>query len=391
MPDPRFFIPFDPRLQPAPSGEPLRQLWRVHALLERSASGGKLPLNFALREFALAGSAAIPELRRAAADNSLPPHTRELASMGVRMAVCDEIGGSLAFALNHAPGELAPEVGAAVLARLLYPDLDPEAPIRKIDRMGKAAAKFVGQALGRPLDEQLLAERPLDVVLRLGEFWRTKRFAGKRDDFYDARNSMLPDVLERKSGLPITLSVVYLALARRLGLQAEGIGLPGHFIVRVTLKQEGREGVVYVDPFHHARPLDVPACKKLVESQGRRFVPGEHLRPVSTRDLLLRMCYNLLNLYDAKSESLQAEWVATVLLHLNAHHPSARMVRAERRLQRGEKPLGVADLYAVLSEGPGTPAAKEAAAWLRRLESRSPFEDLPNRKLLSPLEVTRYS
>ena len=94
-------------------------------------------------------------------------------------------------------------------------------------------------------------------------------FAGNHADYYDPKNSYLNDVLDRKVGLPITLSLVAAAVGTRAGLTVEGVGLPGHFVAKVV----GEDGAaVFFDPFHSGRFLDTAACERLVEeATGRPF------------------------------------------------------------------------------------------------------------------------
>src|SRR3954465_11070555 len=83
-------------------------------------------------------------------------------------------------------------------------------------------------------------------------------FRGNTDDYYDPRNSYLNDVLDRRTGIPITLAVLYMALGRRVGLPLEGVSFPGHFLVRLGL----RAGVPVLDPFAHGTPQSAPLPRR---------------------------------------------------------------------------------------------------------------------------------
>src|SRR5438105_9106878 len=116
-------------------------------------------------------------------------------------------------------------------------------------------------------------------------------FRGNIHDYYDPRNSYLNEVLDRRTGLPITLSVVAMAVGQRAGLQIAGVGLPGHFIVKASAN--GRE--VLFDPFHGGRQLTPEDCESLVQQvTGISFqATPEKLQPTSLPMLLIRLLTNL--------------------------------------------------------------------------------------------------
>src|SRR5262249_16693036 len=90
-------------------------------------------------------------------------------------------------------------------------------------------------------------------------------FAGNVTNYYDPRNSFLNEVIDRRLGIPITLSLVYIELARRIGLSLSGIGLPGHFIVGISGREQADDSGFYVDPFHSGRIMDDSDCAQMVE------------------------------------------------------------------------------------------------------------------------------
>jgi regulator of sirC expression with transglutaminase-like and TPR domain len=120
-------------------------------------------------------------------------------------------------------------------------------------------------------------------------------YRGNASAYTDPRNSYLNEVLDRRLGIPITLSVIYMIVAQRLGLPVDGVGLPGHFIVSV----EGPNGPLFLDPFNGGRQLSVIECARLVElSTGYTgpFQP-EWLQAVRPLEILVRMLHNLRNVY----------------------------------------------------------------------------------------------
>jgi regulator of sirC expression with transglutaminase-like and TPR domain len=119
------------------------------------------------------------------------------------------------------------------------------------------------------------------------------QFRGNQQDYYDPRNSFIDQVLERKLGIPISLSAVYLLVGWKAGLPMFGVGLPGHFIVGVST---GKGTASYLDPFRHGARLTPLECEQLVAQCGYNFEPGM-LRPVSNEYIFGRALENLLQIY----------------------------------------------------------------------------------------------
>lgn len=363
--------PPDPRRLPAPEGELFRREHRVQALLERCHGLDRDRFAEVLQEIMLHGTAALPHLR--AASSAGEPEAASLARAMVRALVPDEIGKLLAQGLAQAEDGYPVELAAAVLARLDNPDLSVKLVLEQLDALAARARQVIASDLQKQLTPQILSTQTLDVLFRFGEFWKAEGFRGNTEDFYDAKNSWLPHVLEHRTGLPISLSIVYLALCRRIGLNAEGVGLPWHFVVRVEVATKDAQGYLFIDPFHAARPLDIDDCRKLVENHGQRFDPEEHLRPVHAREIVIRMCNNLLAVYDHTKKHGEGERVATVLTHLSPNEAGPRVIRAERRLRRGDFRQAREDLAAALDLAPSGPIAQYASKMLRQIEYDHPF------------------
>jgi regulator of sirC expression with transglutaminase-like and TPR domain len=135
-------------------------------------------------------------------------------------------------------------------------------------------------------------------------------FAGNTADYGDPRNSFLPDVIDRRLGLPITLAVLMIEVGRRIGVGLTGVGMPGHFLVGVADDSES-----WVDPFHAGALLDRASCRArfvAVHGPGATF-RDEFLAPTSSRLILLRMLANLQQTYAAR-RSADARWVARLRL-----------------------------------------------------------------------------
>jgi len=118
-------------------------------------------------------------------------------------------------------------------------------------------------------------------------------FRGNTDDYYCERNSLLPSVIETRMGIPITLTLLYIMVARRAGIKVDGINLPGHFIAR--------HGEVLFDPFHKGRILTKADCEEILTRQNLKL-RASHLDAASPRQILLRVLANLLYVYDLRGD-----------------------------------------------------------------------------------------
>jgi regulator of sirC expression with transglutaminase-like and TPR domain len=152
------------------------------------------------------------------------------------------------------------------------------------------------RALDGLADRAIRRASPSDPsVFRLGhlhaEMFDVDGYRGDQEDYYDTRNAYLNEVMDRKLGLPISLSVIFLHAATRMGLAAAGVGLPGHYIVKVQFELNE----VYVDPFNGGATLTMSEIAELISgmSGGRARLTGEHLRAWSARETLARMLANL--------------------------------------------------------------------------------------------------
>jgi regulator of sirC expression with transglutaminase-like and TPR domain len=147
-----------------------------------------------------------------------------------------------------------------------------------------------------------------------------QRFSGNRDDFYDPRNSWLHEVIDRKLGIPISLAIVYIATASRLGMDVRGISFPGHFLVKHVGGLE-----IVVDPFS-GRILDHAACaERLTASAGSQavFRPAHHLRAASEREILVRLLSNLEHIWLNRGDPERALACCDRILLLTPDAPDA--------------------------------------------------------------------
>ncbi|MCA1620079.1 MAG: transglutaminase-like domain-containing protein [Acidobacteria bacterium] len=190
-------------------------------------------------------------------------------------------------------------------------------------------------------------------------------FAGNEADYYDPRNSMLHQVLGRRKGIPITLSVVYAEVGRRAGLRVEGLGLPGHFIVRA---REGGGEWVLVDPFN-GRQTDQEECQARLDLiyEGKIALEDAHLRPVGARAILVRMLGNLKAVYARARLYRRALAAVERILLLTPQDLEERRDRGMLLAQLGRLPEAVVETQLYLNLAPEAPDADSVSEQLTRM------------------------
>jgi regulator of sirC expression with transglutaminase-like and TPR domain len=175
---------------------------------------------------------------------------------------------------------------AALLVALPeYPGLDVASYIEELDRMGATAALRISESRGLP---------PLGSVIRY--LYEELGFHGNTTDYYDPRNSFLNEVLDRRTGIPISLALVLTEICRRVGIDARGVSFPGHFLVRVS-DEDG--DIMFVDPFD-GRLLDDRHLAELHERAIGKEAPIDPrvLEPATKGHVLLRILNNLRAIYE---------------------------------------------------------------------------------------------
>ncbi|HEX3719160.1 MAG TPA: transglutaminase-like domain-containing protein [Verrucomicrobiae bacterium] len=206
----------------------------------------------------------------------------------------------LAFCLNQGE-DFDLEHGVLLLSRTQYPLINIEGYSAVLD-------DYAGD-----LRERLDLNGPSDQILRVinDYLFREQKFAGDEQNFYDPQNSYFNCVMDRRIGNPISLSLLYLLLSRRLRLPVVGIGLPGHFLCRYQTSRSE----LYVDAFHGGRLLAKADCVKHVINLRQRF-DESCLAPVSSRRILLRICAQLHQIYTQQKSPVQIERLQRYLVAL---------------------------------------------------------------------------
>src|SRR6266404_3700930 len=204
-------------------------------------------------------------------------------------------------------------VAALMIARIEYPCLDAGPYLDRIDAIGREAKRRVDAARQAPGDAPPRAD-PDDYarVMALNEYlFGELRFVGNSVTYEDPRNSFLNEVLDRRTGIPITLAMVYMEVDRRAGLHVEGVNFPGHFLVRC-------QGQI-IDTFHGGAILSEDACRVLLRRhEGEDATLEPHLTGQATkRQILARMLVNLKQNYVQMNSFPQAKDITEVLLAID--------------------------------------------------------------------------
>jgi len=187
----------------------------------------------------------------------------------------------LAFCLSRGE-DLDAEQGAWLLAQTQYPNINITAYQALFDSY---AADL------RPRVD--LGQEPLAILTTINDYLFARlKFTGNEQNYYDPENSYLNRVLDRRTGNPVSLCLVYLALGRRLRLPIAGIAMPGHFLCRY----QSTRGEIFIDAFRQGKLLAKADCVRMLQTSALEFMDG-FLTPISPRRMLLRMTHNLHQIY----------------------------------------------------------------------------------------------
>jgi regulator of sirC expression with transglutaminase-like and TPR domain len=248
-------------------------------------------------------------------------------------------------------------LGAALIARDTYDDLDVPALLAELAALGEPASAL---DLSAPLRDRVLA---------VSRRFESHGFRGNADDYYDPKNSLLPDVLSRKLGIPITLSIVWCAMAERAGLIARGIAFPGHFLVRVDATHQASDTPIVVDPFTSGRILDAADAAALLR---RALGDGAQLHaslftPASSRATLVRLLTNLEATWAKRGEHARAFIAVDRIVTLVPDSTRMLRERAALALRIGATEVARADLTRVIELEPLAPDVPHIEARLAKL------------------------
>lgn len=220
--------------------------------------------------------------------------------------------------------------------------------------------------LGKEAHERLKGENGNSVEALNRFLFDEHCFAGNRRDYYDPRNSFLNEVIDRRKGIPITLSLVYMEVAQRAGLKAEGVCFPGHFIVR-TFSHDGSPNLI--DTYNCCR-LDRDGCQSLLDNLygGSVNLRDEHLRPSSKREILVRMLTNLKAVYTRNNMHRQAVAASDRILLVTPNDAEEHRDRGAllTHLERYTEAIEETETYLRLA--PNAPDAEQVREYLNLIK-----------------------
>ncbi len=247
------------------------------------------------------------------------------------------------------------------IAQEEYPDLDAGAVLARLDRLGE---RVRARAPARERAASLLSALRWVLVEEEG-------LHGDERDYHDPRNSFLNEVLERKVGIPISLSVVWMEVARRAGLRLDGVGFPGHFLTKYA-SPGGIE--IFVDAFHRGELLSADECVARYRARtGGRDLDRRYLEAVTPRQILARTLHNLRRIYLERKDDVRAWWVLDRILMLAPGQLEALRDRGLVAARLGAAAAAVRDLEAYLARASSASDADEVRRVLAELRGKRPL------------------
>ncbi len=191
-----------------------------------------------------------------------------------------------ALEINQPDRDISLPKAALYIAQIEYPELDIDKYLNILETIAKA------------IEIKLPKTRyPLRVIQTINEhLYEHLHFYGNEENYYDPRNSFLNEVIDRRTGIPIAISLIYLEIARQLNFPMVGIGMPGHFLIRPDIE----DGEIFVDPFNKGEILFAEDCRQKLSQiyqQDFPILPPEILQPVTNHQFLRRMLNNLQMIY----------------------------------------------------------------------------------------------
>jgi regulator of sirC expression with transglutaminase-like and TPR domain len=205
-------------------------------------------------------------------------------------------------------------------ARIEDPQLDIDEYVRRVEEFSHRAAAKV-----QDLDD------PAQIIAALNEvLFKEEMFRGNTVDYYNPRNSFLHDVLDRRLGIPITLALVYMEVARRMGFPLFGVGMPGHFLLK-HYDVDGR--AILIDAFERGSIVTEEDCRQKLDAiySGQLALQPEFLLPVTRRQMLTRMLNNLRSIYLSRRDFRRAVQVVDLILVIYPRSPEDVKQRAVLR------------------------------------------------------------
>ncbi|HLZ60847.1 MAG TPA: transglutaminase-like domain-containing protein [Ktedonosporobacter sp.] len=240
---------------------------------------------------------------------------------------------------------------ALLIASIEYPDLDMAQYLLHLD----ALARRVQAILALPPPE-ILAElppesKPLKVIAAMNKvLFEEEGFQGNKADYYNPNNSFFNKVLDNRTGIPITLSLLYMEVGKRVGIQIDGIALPYHFMVRCHLP----EGPIYIDAFEGGTQMSERECRERIRhlTHSRTKLSAHWFEPVNPKIFLARMLNNLKKCYLEQEDYVRMLAISDLIIILVPHFPSEWRDRGIVHMQLQHYSRALQDLLTYLDLAP---------------------------------------
>jgi regulator of sirC expression with transglutaminase-like and TPR domain len=287
-------------------------------------------------KLAPSASASVQLLRSRA--KQLEEHAEQLRKLAAAVH-CQKVIDDLVKVLDAKKGKTDLVHAALLIARLDNDEVDVEAYRQEVERLGRKLAAEI------PPDAD-----PRTRLKALSKFLFTDRgFHGSRGDYYNRSNSYLNEVIDDREGLPITLSLLYMELGRRIGLQLEGVPLPGHFVVRLVEKEGDGQ---LIDVYEGGTFLTAEEAVKKVRGIVGRAPTREELLPASHREIIVRMLRNLLGVARGDRDGHAMLRYLDAILALTPDLPEDRWLRAQLRYHAGQRQGAIEDIDWLIERQP---------------------------------------
>ena len=269
---------------------------KIQALLRLLSDPNEQVAKTIQHEFVRIGPSALPFLEKAGADDSALEPRVAFVKDEIRFKQLKEEFSQFVAQCSR---QIDWERGAFLIAKVAYPDLDIFHYEQCLDHLAQEfRTKWHSKETppGR-------AARLLSTFL-----FKDKGFSGNRIHYHDPNNSYLHRVIESRQGIPISLSAIYVLVGSRLGLPLTGVGMPGHFLVKI----EGESPPQFVDCFNGGAFLREQDCEQFITASGLDYSP-QFLEKSPTKLILARMLRNLLSSYERESQNPMTKRIQTLL------------------------------------------------------------------------------
>ena len=251
------------------------------------------------------------------------------------------------------------------LARILaYPSLDILDILERVDSMGQEVVLLAKKSLSTPW-------RPTQIIDKINDYlFNVHKFKANTDDYYNPLNSYLNVVIERKTGIPITLAILYLRIARAVNFKMHPVNFPGHFLIKHVL--EDNSGEIIVDPFNSGRIMDDYSLKTLLDqTYPRQNIPLTHslLEKTTPAQVIIRMLNNLKGSYYEAQDMDRYSIANEMVLAIDQYNPDGIRDKGIMLLKKGDQSEALKVLNSYLEINPEAEDADEILDVIRQIRS----------------------